>query len=662
MFGKIKIKFKNLTVLSTFIPLFLTSIVSAQSWFHYKWDSSSVIEQKVFDDANQFFRNTYKDNIYVGDMNVKTSDYLVAGFYYDYLYGNFYPKFNGYEAYIRNVLNVVVKDTNLTKNIKIYFYYDSDLNASMDALGNMRVNIGMFNYFNSEADLVALLTHEFGHFFNKDGLKKFNNPLNFLGLDILINSTVLKNQETAADYVAIKMIKDSPYSTKGISNMFKMFKRFEIKNELKIGNNMAGSYTHPDPGDRLRQVKLLTNDSTNIGKKLFVIDSVKFFKLKQLATQESFNLLVRNNSYRELIELSFTNYLYNPNDHQNLSVLLEGIRRYMLINPELKNKQFIIEYYKGNGAKKSDNYKFVDDDNTSILNYLNKGLLHLPSLNLSKIVDKDLLDSVNVRFTTYQEAFNYFNTKAIEKACKPCLISSAFKVDNTSIYNQSALDNNTVFECNSYLNHLKTPQSFTQDLYILNLPDMEGIEYFSFNSVQPYSDFLIKYLKDFKEQTGLQNVHYITEYNISDIRLLRSLNSLAIKLVNENLFHKTYRNNGSRKGSAKALNNNFFSKEITNNWGCYSPELLDAFINTKAKNIYFIDFDYLKLYYRNESYPGLNPSETYKIFRSWQFKKISFPETRNNIIYSHNFAETKTTVDDCLKECTRNFKYFLQKK
>ena len=165
--------------------------------------------------------------------------------YDEYRFGKIYPNFYGFEKYIKDVLCQLVKDTSQTNRINIYLCYNSDFNLSMDAFGNLRVFVGAFNYLNNEAELASILGHEYGHYFNKD----------------VISSSVSdsKMKESSADFLSVKLLKNSQYPLNAMANVFKTLKRKEIKVDLREGNNTysKGNISHPDPGDRLKQVKIL---------------------------------------------------------------------------------------------------------------------------------------------------------------------------------------------------------------------------------------------------------------------------------------------------------------------------------------------------------------------------------------------------------------------
>lgn len=633
-----KTKLTFYLILSQFIVFSLKS----QSWVHYPWDSVPKFEKRMFDEARDFFYNTYKNNIYVGDLNENYATYHCAGFYTDYTSGNIYPNFYGYEAYIKSILYKIIKDKNIVDKIKIFFYYNDEFNASMDALGNLRLNIGSFNYLNNEAELAGILAHEYGHLFNKDMLDK---------------PTTSKQQEAAADYMAIKYINLSPYSTKGLSSVLKAFKRFEVKQELKLGENKVQYYSHPDPGDRIKQVKILSNDSSITGKRMFLVDSLRFFELKKIASQESFNLMFTNRKFHNLIELSFVKYLYEPENQENLAVLLESLRRYLFLNPNDLSSQFIIHQYKGPGAKSNDYYKYITSNKTSILNYLNKGLLFLPSSDLTKIQATELLDSVNVRFKTYNEALIYFTKKSEQLNCKPCEIGKIFKNPDEIIFNREIKNNNSVFSCNDYLNAVDSGLDFKNSLYVFNFPHFDDLNYFDVNTPNPYGKVLNNYINTFKKENNQQKIYLINEMSFSDQHIVNSFNDMVEDVVPKNLYQKTILNKSSPYEDREATTH--FVHD-TKKWTYFAPELYALFYKYKVKQIFIIDFDYVHLDKYSSIGPAMvNTGPGNKKCRAWKFKIISLSDL-NNVLYYHNIRKTVQTTDESILECSENFKSFIK--
>jgi len=623
----------------------VSSKIFSQTWNHYDWEKADKFSDTVFNKAKDFYVNQYKNNIYVGDMNNMKAKDAASFLYTDYKRGNIYTNFYNYEAYIKQVLAQILQNKAEIDKIKVFFYYESEFNMTMDVLGNIRVYVGLFNYINNEAELAGILAHEYGHLRNKDGINNHTSDI---------------QQEAAADYMAIKLIKNSGYSSKGMSSCFKIFKRFEIKYELRHGNNTFTYDSHPDPGDRLKQVKILSKDSNNIGKKLFLVDSVKFFQLKRIASQESYNILMGFMQYHDVMELAFRDYLYHPDDMENLALLIESIRRYIAKNPEIKDKQFIIDYYKGKGAKRSDNYNFVDDDKTSILRYLNKGLLHLPSNDLSKIKALDILDSLNIKFTSYKEAYTYFLAKAKDVHCQPCLFVDIFKDEKKLAYDQNAVNTNTIFDCSGFLNDLNSPASYSENMIVVNLPHFTGITVHDTDKTGLYTKMVQTFMETVKTKTGFKNIYLITELPFHDQHQIDFINNLSEGIVDPGFYNKSVITNAQTKGGYGNLaGTHSATKTSRSNWRVYAPECYEIFSKYKVKNIYMVDFDLFNYTMAGLSAYGIPITTVDRISKSWKFKKASVDKLSATLVYNHKIAITKETKDESILDFCSDLKAFI---
>ena len=635
------------------LSFFIFSALFAKAQY-YDWDKTEKLSDSVFTNAKKFYSNYYKDNIYVGDAAGAKANSASTYFYTDYVSGEFYPSFMGYESYVRDILRKVIPDEKLVNNIKIYFNRDYNFNAYRVALGVLRINTGLFCYVNTEAELAAILAHEASHFYNKDGLDKrghifrsqFGLPLDF---------SHLKTQESAADFLAIKYLKESPYSLKGMAETFKTFKRFEIKRRLVNKDAFIMRITHPDPGERLKQVKLMAKDSVHYNKKNFVVDSVKFVQLKTAARVESFKQMRSYGDYRDLIELSFTHYLYHPDDQQNLSVLLESLKWYLIKFPKAGPEQFIISFYKGSGAEESENYKFVDSDSTSILKYLNKGLLHLQSTNLAKLPKNDLLDTVHVKFRSNTQALNYFSQKAKELNCEPCRLTELHADDGKLAYKAGYPFKDAVYDYSSYLEDKNAGTTYSENIFVVDIPSLYIWEYVRDHPLDSLKQWMYTMAAEFKQQSGLSNIHFVLDMSLKDQNAIRELNRLADGDATPGYYYNCILGGATNFGSGGRLATKPVMKNIqTFDLGSTYPEGYSFFAEHKAKNLYIVQMDYVKIDPRD--YPAM--TGPIKTCRAWRFKKVAGAGSDKQV-YEHNVAQTIKTPAEAVKECASAFKFFV---
>jgi hypothetical protein len=676
---------KKNQILFLLIGLAFLGVAQNNIWYRYNWHDTSAFDGKAFDEARSFYINRHKGNIEVGDLLTRQAAYQTSLFYTDCTLGLYYPGFNGYETYLKQVFTKVTGDTALSNKLRFYFTYDSDYNIEMDQTGNVKVNVGIFNYMQTEAELAAMLSHSYGHFFNNDGVYLDKEKRNIGEPAYLTNKWSLqmfdffgyqrineiRKTESDADYAGTTFYKTSRYDLRGLSAIYKTLKRFEIKNELLYGNNRGVAKFHTDPANRLKLAKTFSADTSNSSRTYFVVDSVSFFALKKSAAQESYNYMIQNHKYQDIIELSFTDYLYRPGDQENLALLIESLRRYLLLNPDVDKEQFILENYKGKGAKKSDNYSYVYNDNTSILQYLNKGLLHLKSNDLAQLKATDLLDTTGIKFRTNKEALAYFMQKAKDINCKPCLFSAVFQNPKELKYIKDAELNNTVFDTKDFFEELKAKTDYSENLYILNMPIIDKLDYFAINTPALYTKFLQDYKNKFKGIAGFENIQLITDFSYDDQHKLNSINLLSEKIVEENLYFRAIIANVESQQQATQTGANGtmmvynrpnpvgkqnYTQRGTLNCRAVSPEAVEMYKKYKVKNIYFIDFDIIVI----------NPTNVFMHYiasdmktRAWKFKRIRL-DGHENVVYEQNLHITKKTNEESLSECAGKFKAFIQ--
>lgn len=91
-------------------------------------------------------------------------------------------------AYVRHVLCDTV-GTDRCKAVRVYIMREPTFNANMSSNGTMRVFSGLLLRMRSEAELGAILGHEFGHYEQRHGLKLFKARRT--GTDLLAWSALL---------------------------------------------------------------------------------------------------------------------------------------------------------------------------------------------------------------------------------------------------------------------------------------------------------------------------------------------------------------------------------------------------------------------------------------------------------------------------------------
>lgn len=133
--------------------------------------------------------------------------------------------------FVRGILCRTVGDDRC-RSVRIYIVQNNEMNASMAPNGMMMVHTGLLARMHSEAELAAILGHEFAHFELRHTLRKFrvnrtgsdiaawiglagaatNTSVGSLQTGIVSNlSSFSRAQETEADMLSVKYVRSSSY-------------------------------------------------------------------------------------------------------------------------------------------------------------------------------------------------------------------------------------------------------------------------------------------------------------------------------------------------------------------------------------------------------------------------------------------------------------------
>lgn len=614
-----------------FVLLFMRSSFAQTNWYHYNWDASTPDDFKgLADSVYTFDLQKYKGNLYIGQYSEVASAGYAEAINSDVLHGEFYKTFSGYESYLKRVLVTVIKDPAIVNQTRIFMYRDGDMNASMNESGILRMYVGMMARVNTEAELAMVMAHEAGHFTDEDVVKKTGRYItmnsagpSLLGFleygNVFTSFWFSREDESAADFAAIKYMKASPYSLKGGTELFKKFKRLEIRNAIINGPKYTYISTHPDPGDRLKLVKFLSTDSVNVGKKNFVVDSVAFMKLKELCYQEVINIGLQENNLNDLITMCFSRYLLEPDNTYNLAVLIECLRRQLILEKKdhIEDKSFILNRYQTEYVDKSENYAFLNEKTPSILNYLTKGFIDITKEDTLRIKAKDLADRSVTEFTTYGEAYAYFKAKAAAVNCQVCNHYKYF--ESTPDYNtvDAFVSKNDLFATNDYLKQKSDFSALQGDMVVVLPVGLERV----FGglgriSLEEKRKFYQQVTDSIRVRSGKTTYRY-AELKYEDQHLLAAMLNLIDMPKPESPMEKK-----------------------NNNWMETSPELYSFFKRNNIHNLYVIDLDV----YKNS---GARQNEVYMFYKFSLPDKMKFncwasyeKEAPKELEYEKNEAES----------------------
>jgi hypothetical protein len=191
-------------------------------------------------------------------------------------------------SYVHGVLCRAVGDDRC-KGVRLYIVRDPSLNASMTANGMMRVNTGALLRMRGEAELAAVLGHEFGHFELRHVLASFKHERSTTDaltwfaiaggqngslLHILIEGSryrFSRAQETEADTRAFDYLAASPYRAGAAAEVWEhmMAETDATAAARKQRSHSAQRHsfydTHPSNIERVANLKKLASKRGNEG-------------------------------------------------------------------------------------------------------------------------------------------------------------------------------------------------------------------------------------------------------------------------------------------------------------------------------------------------------------------------------------------------------------
>lgn len=182
--------------------------------------------------------------------------------------------------YVRQVTCRVAQ--NYCKDIRIYIVRTPYFNASMAPNGMMQIWTGLLLRVKNEAQLAAVIGHEFGHYVRQHSLQRFEDLRNksdfaaFLGLGLavaggapaasLANLVILasifsysRDQEREADAFGLDVMAKAGYSPEEAANIWKRLIRERDAAEKKEERDFFFA-SHPAPEERVETLEKLAKE------------------------------------------------------------------------------------------------------------------------------------------------------------------------------------------------------------------------------------------------------------------------------------------------------------------------------------------------------------------------------------------------------------------
>ncbi|MGF7146637.1 tetratricopeptide (TPR) repeat protein [Sphingomonas zeicaulis] len=191
-------------------------------------------------------------------------------------------------AYVRGVLCRTVGQDRC-QGVRIYIVRTAQFNANMAPNGMMQVWTGLLLRMRNEAQLAAVLGHEFGHFDNRHSLKIFREVraktdamawLSFLpyGVGLLAQLGTLgsifsfnREMEQEADIVSIDYLKTGGYAPQQASLVWAQFRDEQdataAERKVKSRKDKNGGFfaSHPNTGERMAYLAKLSDAAPTTG-------------------------------------------------------------------------------------------------------------------------------------------------------------------------------------------------------------------------------------------------------------------------------------------------------------------------------------------------------------------------------------------------------------
>lgn len=188
-------------------------------------------------------------------------------------------------GYVHDVLCKAVGDERC-KAVRSYVVIDDSFNASMAPNGMMLVHTGLLARIHSEAELAAVLGHEFGHFELRHSLfqfKKLRNSQNWavwlslIGGFFSVNTSSVRNaflfdvlsfsrnQEFEADRISVEVVLGSPYRLQAASIWQRALEEddaFRVDHGMKKVRRLSPGLTDTHPTDLQRVVFFTQREAT----------------------------------------------------------------------------------------------------------------------------------------------------------------------------------------------------------------------------------------------------------------------------------------------------------------------------------------------------------------------------------------------------------------
>jgi Zn-dependent protease with chaperone function len=351
-------------------------------------------------------------------------------------------------SYIRSILQKIETDRTKADGLDIYITRSTEFNAFTIADGSMFVNIAAIAQMTSEAELAFLIAHEYGHYkllhVKKNYLnsRKQGSPSNHRELQQQRDFS--QNNELEADSLAYVLATSAGYDPRAMDILMQRLIFLQKKGSL-MSNTSYNQHdviptTHPVGEARLDQIKMMSLKKSDAS--LYPNGKERFEQIKHLAEFEYLKLLDESFDIHNMISYPLKRYLLTG-DEVYLPTLIRGIRKLLLLKPELNKEAFMTTHFANRESR------FAKNEN--LIHHLYNEYPDSAELNLMH--NKSVINFNRVPFQTFEQAFTYFSTVAIDAGFEEPILDKALYYGLKTAIGKAALNDYLKNENNLYYDY-----------------------------------------------------------------------------------------------------------------------------------------------------------------------------------------------------------------
>ena len=353
------------------------------------------------------------------------------------------------EKLLRMVNSINKTNTNTGSSFqeikRIFITRNPDVNCYVSQNGTIYINMGLLSEIPNEAALAAVIGHEISHYQNEDVINRFVADVKrnveeknkrvyekkwYFEL-IKDKSKFSQEQERIADSIGAMMAGKAGYSLlPGQRNFLSFY--FEEKLNDKQDVSLVVKTTDGKEDTKSMVTRILSSHPENLvrynsfynyiskfspaqPKDFIVFNKSEFDSLNKMARNKVLHLLNQQMDYQTCLEKAFLFHLFDPEDETYVYYILESSRRLFELNKSQPFIGFLSEKFN----------KSIIPKGHGVLS--NMRAFVLDSVLYSSIKAKELLNSTDPVFYSYDEAFDYFADLAVKRNYKESMLTIALR-------------------------------------------------------------------------------------------------------------------------------------------------------------------------------------------------------------------------------------------